>query len=108
MKEKTRSFYCDNMCDIENHALHLLSNCLYLTILSQKKIQDTRSILFSMPIDLTSCARLCNSCVMAVLRSVLAIGDVLATSLRGVAYVAVEVSVVLLVTLLDPPPFVDP
>ena len=54
------------------------------------------------------CARLCNSCVMAVLRSVLAIGDVLATSLRGVVYAVVDVSVVLLVMLLDPPPVADP
>lgn len=35
---------------------------------------------------------------MAVLKSVLAIGEVLAAQLRGVAYAAVEVSV-----LLDPP-----
>lgn len=39
---------------------------------------------------------------MAVLRSVLAIGEVLAVQLRAVAYAAVEVSV-LLATLLDPP-----
>lgn len=57
----------------------------------------------------TCCARLCSSCVMAVLRSVLAIGDVLAAQLRGVAYAAVEVSVVvLLATLPDPPVAADP
>lgn len=45
----------------------------------------------------TCCARLCSSCVMAVLRSVLAIGDVLAAQLRGVACTVASVSVVLLV-----------
>jgi len=49
--------------------------------------------------------------VIAVLRSVLAIGDDLTASLRcGVAHAAVEVSVVvLLATLFElPPPFADP
>jgi hypothetical protein len=53
--------------------------------------------------------------VIAVLRSVLAIGEVLTASLRcGAAYAAVEVSVVvLLATLFEPPPppplpFADP
>lgn len=69
--------------------------------------QDTG---FPFDIDrcLTCCARLCSSCVIAVFRSVLAIGEVLTASFRGVAYAAVEVSVVLLAILLEPPPFADP